>query len=163
MHKEESLLRRSLLNRVRTRFLQKDGVAKHKEKVYRLTSDQSQASERPRPLSMPSEAELRRYLGPVDECLVEKAEIAKRRRRGVATNGRPHSIQLNSADLRTHNSETQSLPRNFRPKPARYNFVRCKWCEPIEVPVIVEPDDSNDETYIDENGIYTTVLCFTEI
>jgi hypothetical protein len=43
------------------------------------------------------------------------------------------------------------------------NSARCKWCEPTELPGERKYNDSDDETYIDENGIYTTVLCFTEL
>jgi hypothetical protein len=166
--KEENLLRQSLLNRFKARLLKKEGVTKHKEKVHRCTSDLSGIGERARAWSLPSEAELKKYLGPVDERLVENAEIAKRRRR---TDDRRYSIQIDySSDLRSLDGEarprTTSLParrRYFSSQQTPFNFVRCKWCEPIELPGTLEHNDSDDETYIDENGIYTTVLCFTEI
>ncbi len=162
---QENFLRQSLLSRFKTTVLKEDGVAKEKQKVHRRTSD---LSERARSRSLPSEAEFRKYLGPVDECLVEKAEIAKRRRR---THERRYSVQPTSPDPPYRDGEVRSktmpLPRHkyLPPKQTPFNFVRCKWCEPIEPPTRAAEHklDNDDETYIDENGIYTTVLCFTEI
>ena len=162
--KQEHLLRQSLFNRFRGRVLEKQGMRNLKENVYRHTSDSVEISERARARSLPSEAELKNYLGSVDECLVENAEIAKRRRR---KDSRRYSIQQNSTGLATLDGEERlkslSLPRYFPQKATPFNFVRCKWCEPIELPGALDPNDSDDETYIDENGIYNTVLCFTEI
>ena len=95
----------------------------------------------------------------MDERLVENAEIAKRRRR---SGNRRYSLQLSSSDLPSR-PKTISLPRYLPPKQTPFNSVRCKWCEPIEMPAALDINDGNEETYIDENGIYTTVLCFTEI
>ena len=160
-HKEENLLRQSFLNRLRIRILKQDSVVKHKEKVYRCTSDLSKINQRARAWSLPSEAELKKYIGPVDERLVENAEIAKRKRR---SGHRCYSLQLSSSDLPSR-PKTISLPRYLPPKQTPFNSVRCKWCEPIEMPAALDDNDgnANEETYIDENGIYTTVLCFTEI
>ena len=169
--KQENLLRQSLLNRFKTRSLQEDCVSNEKQNVNKCASDLSEIGERRnRAWSLPSEPELRKYLGPVDERLVKNAEIAKSRRR--ANESRRYSIQLSSTDLPNCDQETRSrtmsLPRHFASKQTPYNFVRCKWCEAIELPSCTAKEqklqnDSNDETYIDENGIYTTVLCFTEI
>lgn len=167
--KQESLLRQSLLNSFESRISKTNSPAKHKEKekVHRRTSDSSEIGERPRACSFPSEKGLRQYLGPIDECLVENAEISQRNRRRQ-TDGRRHSIHLCSSDLRDFGGESRSktmaLPRYFLTKQARrqFHFVHCKWYEPMELPSATDKE-SNEETYIDENGIYTTVLCFTEI
>jgi hypothetical protein len=163
-YKQENLLRQSLLNRFERRFLKKDGVAKHKGKIYRSTSDLSEIDDRASAWSIPSEVELKKYLGPVEECLVKNSEIANGQRR---KKDRRYSIQINSSDLRSldgkQRSKTASLRRHFPTKRTPFNSVRCKWCEPIELSGALEHNESNDETYIDENGIYTTVLCYTEI
>ena len=161
--KDENLLRQSFLNRLKLRILKQDGVVKRKEKVHRCTSDLLDNNSRARAWSLPSEAELRKFIGPVDQRLVENAEIAKHRRR----RSRRYSFQLSLPDLPSR-AKTISLPRYLPPKQTLFNSVRCKWCEPPELPVAqtVVPeryDDGNEETYIDENGIYTTVLCFTEM
>ena len=162
--KQKNLLRQSLLNRFKRRILKRDSVAKHKGKIHRRTSDLSEIGDRASAHSLPYEAELKIYLGPVDDCLVENAEIANRRRR---KKDRRYSIQINSSDLRSldgnQRSKTVSLQRHFPTKRTPFNFVRCKWCEPIELSGALKQNDSNDETYIDENGIYTTVLCNTEM
>lgn len=159
--KEENLLRQSFLNRLKLRILNQDGVVKRKEKVHRRTSDLLDINTRARTWSLPSEAELRKYIGPVDQRLVENAEIAKHRRRS-----RRYSFQLSLPDLPSR-LKTVSLPRYLPPKQTHFSSVRCKWCEPLELPVaptvVPEHYDGNEETYIDENGIYTTVLCFTEM
>ena len=163
-YKQENLLRQSLLNRFKRRILKKDDVEKHKGKMHKRTSDLSEISDRASAWSLPSEEELKKYLGPVHECLAENAEIANRRRR---KKDRRYSIQINSSDLRSlegkQRSKTASLQSHFPTKRTPFNFVRCKWCDPIELSGALEQNDSNDETYIDENGIYTTVLCNTEI
>ena len=137
-------------------------MVKRKEKVHRCTSDLLDINTRMRTWSLPSEAELRRYIGPVDQRLVENAEIAKHRRR----RSRRYSFQLGLPDLPSR-PKTISLPRYLPAKQTLFNSVRCKWCEPLELPVaqtvVPEHYDGNEETYIDENGIYTTVLCFTEM
>ena len=163
---QENLLRQSFLNRLKTKLSKKDDVPTNKvnENVLRCRPDSSEIGERVRAWSLPSEAELKKYLGPVDDCLVANAEIAKRRRR---TDDRRHSIQLNLSNLRSLNSKsrskTVSLPKYFPSKQTPLNSVRCKWWEPTELPGERKYNDSDDETYIDENGIYTTVLCFTEL
>ena len=168
--KEENLLRQSLLNRFKTRFSKEDCVPNEKQKVHKCTSELAEFGERRRAWSLPSEPELKKYLGPVDERLVENAEIAKRKRR--TDERRRYSVQLSSStDLSNHDgkmrSKTMSLPRHFPSKQTPYNFVRCKLCEGIEIPPRASAEqngyESDDETYIDENGIYTTVLCLSEI
>ena len=172
--KQENLLRQSLLNRFKTRSLQEDSVSNEKQNVHICASDLTEIGERRNcAWSLPSEPELKKYLGPVDEHLVKNAEIAKSRRR--TNKSRRYSIQLSSPDLPNCDDETRSrtmsLPRYFASKQTPYNCVRCKWCEAIELPSCTGgtakeqklQNDNNDETYIDENGIYTTVLCFTEI
>ena len=162
---EENLLRRSLMNRFKANVLKQDSVTKHKERLRRCSSDSFDIGQRARARSLPSEAELRKYLGPVEQGLVENAEIAKQRRR--KNDKRRYSIQGNPSDDRTLEAELRpkamSLSRCFPAKRTPFNFVRCKWYEPIELPGAIDQNDNDCETYIDENGIYTTVLCFTEI
>jgi hypothetical protein len=161
-HKQENRPQESLLDRFKTRLLRKNGATKNKEKVHTGTSDLSEIGERSHAFSS-SEAELKKYLGPVDKSLVENAKIAKRRKR---MDDRRRSIQLNSSDPRSLDGgqRSKTLPRYFLSKRTPFNSVRCKWCEPIEQSSAVEHIyETGDETYIDENGIYTTVLCFSEI
>jgi hypothetical protein len=165
---QENLLRQSFPNRFKTKLSKKDDLPtnKIKENVLRCRPDFSEIGERVRAWSLPSEAELKKYLGPVDDYLVANAEIAKRRRR---TDDRRYSIQpLNSSNIRTLDSKslskTRSLPKYFPSKQTPLNSVRCKWCEPTELPGERKYNDSEDEKYIDDNGIYTTtVLCLTEL
>ena len=160
--KQESLLRQSFLNRLKTKVLKNDGAVK--QKIHRSTSDLSEIGERERAWSLPSERELTKYLGPVDECLVQNAEIARRNRR-KRTDHRRYSVQLEPSTNMDGKARAANIfpSKYFPPKQTLFNIVRCKWCEPIQQPTSLERDDSDDETYIDDNGIYTTVLCFTEI
>ncbi|CAB4005585.1 Hypothetical predicted protein [Paramuricea clavata] len=156
-HKQENRPQESLLDRLRTRLLRKNSATKNKQKVHIETSDLSEIGERSHAFRS-SKAELKKYLGPV-----ENAEIAKRRKR---TDDRGRSIQLDSSDPRRLDEEQRSktLPRYFSSKRTPFNSVRCKWCEPIELSGAVEHiNETYDGTYIDENGIFTTVLCLSEI
>ena len=156
--KQENLLRQSLMKRFNKNktFDWKDGVGKHEGKVHtdRSISDFSEIRERERVCSPPTEAELKKkYLGPIDKCLVANAEIAKGTRR--TDNGRYfqifHSTQIiwSTKSWREVTIKwTTSLPRNFPSKQTLFNFVRCKWCEPIELSGAVEHNDCDGETHI---------------
>lgn len=156
---QQSIFNR-LINNVNKRKEEGDKISRRLKKVNRKAR------------SLPCESELEKYIGPLDDCLVKNAEIAKRRR----TNTRRYSAQLEALDKQIVEEDvmlekSNSSSKNFVSKNTPLSSVRCMWCEPLlhfQLDQANHRDDEVDEltqeeTYIDENGIYTTVLCFTEI
>ena len=162
---KENLLRQSLLNRLRARVLRNESLKCRKKTERRALDNLSDIGEREHARNLiPTETELRNYLGPVDENLVEYAEIAKCRRR---KDFRRYSIQLSSPGLPAHDgkvrytsmSSASCFCSSIHFVSTRYHFGS----EPTELRGMLHQNDSDNETYIDKNGIYTTDLCFSEL
>ena len=164
---QENLLRQSFMNRLRARVLTKEMESlKRKELTERRAlNNLLDIGEQKCAQSLPTETELRNYLGQLDKHLVENAEIAKRRRKHF----RQHSIQLRSSGLEVNDGKSRlksmSVPNCFFSKQTSFKFIRTRFqlCKPIELVSGTLHHNDNNETYIDENGIYTTDLCFSEL
>ena len=161
---KENLLRQSLLNRLKARVLRNRSL-KRRAKTERCALDNlSDTGEREHARSLnPTKTKLRNYLGPVEKHLVVNAEAAKCRQR---KDFRRFSVQLSSSGLAIHDAKARftsmSAPDGFC-SPIHFVSTRCQFCEPIELCGTLLHNDSDNETYIDKNGIYTTDLCFSEV
>mgnify|MGYP002803435640 FL=1 len=164
---QENLLRQSLMNRLRARVLtnEMESLKRTEKTERRALNNLLDIGEQKRTQSLPTETELKNYLGPLDKHLVENAEIAKRRRKHF----RHHSVQLSSLNLAVDDGKARlksmSLPNCFFSKQTSFKFIRTRvqLCKPTELVSGALHHNDNNETYIDENGIYTTDLCFSEL
>ena len=164
---QENLLRQSLMNRLRARVLRNEmeSLERREKTGKRALNDLLGICEQKRAQSLPSETELRNFLGPLEKHMVENAEIAKRRRKYF----RHQSIQLNSFGVAVNDGKVRlksmSVPNCLFSKQTSLKFIRTRFqlCKPKELVSVTLHHNDNNETYIDENGIYTTDLCYSEL
>ena len=173
---QDNLYKQSLLNRVQLKLFQRERIGESRSK-HRSMLDEKEIKEW-KNKSLPTEGDrnFESCFGPVDDSLLKRAETAKHRRR-------PHSLgssldprQLNVMEWQNFDefqARLVSLKRQEKHN-SKYCKEGCYYSEPcLNIKFWKSFSTSgmkykvkngqDDETYIDENGIYTTVLCNTEI
>lgn len=148
-NKKTSLYKQSLLNRLKPKLSRNEKDNEFKPELQSITPKEMQQRQRPR--SLPYEAEILFQLcvGPVDNSLIQMAEIAQQKRRPHSVCSEWSSPQLNP-EWSSFDEFQSRLESSFNSSNSSASSGKIY-------------NTGQAETYIDENGIYTTVLCFTEI
>ena len=175
-HVQDNLPKQSLLNRMKPKLFGQKRVSETRSR-YHSTPDAKEKKEWRRASNLEPEADgnFKSCFGSVDHSLVKTAETAKHKRRTQSLSSIQNSRQLNMMEWQSFD-EFRSRLVLLKQQEKHYSKdckERCNSLEPclknaklwksFGISGIKYKDGQDDDTYIDENGIYTTVLCYTEM
>ena len=178
-HVQDNLSKQGLLNRMKPKLFGHKRVSETRSSKSRHHSspDAKEKKEWRRARNLLPEAygNFKSCFGPVDDSLVKTAETAKHRRRTQSLGSIQYSRQLNMMEWKSFD-EFRSRLVSLKQQEKQYSkhckerrnslescFKNAKLWKSFGISGIQYKDGQDDDTYIDENGIYTTVLCYTEM
>ena len=174
--KQDNLYKQSLLKRIKPKLFGNERVSESRSK-HQSMPDEKEIKEWRRDRSLLPEADrnFESCLGPVDDSLLKRAVTAKHKRRTHSLSSIQNSRQLNMMEWQSFD-EFRSRLVSLKQQEKHYSKDCKERCNSLEtclksvklwksfgISGIQYKDGQDDDTYIDENGIYTTVLCYTEM
>ena len=174
--KQDNLYKQSLLKRIKPKLFGNERVSESRSK-HQSMPDEKEIKEWRRDRSLLPEADrnFESCLGPVDDSLLKRAVTAKHKRRTHSLSSIQNSRQLNMMEWQSFD-EFRSRLVSLKQQEKQYSkhckerrnslescFKNAKLWKSFGISGIQYKDGQDDDTYIDENGIYTTVLCYTEM